>query len=173
MKWIQRRCHRPPCCCMEILPTVNQRVNGCKQKSPVLNLSLFLEIIIFRYKNLYRLLKLSLIFYLTLYYKTMAKFVFVVPPLTGHVNPTLSIGAELLERGHEVAWISLDKNLTDKLPTGGKLLLIQYDQSDEEKKESEQYLDIISKKIVYGIDSIKFLYEDVLIPLNTHCYKGI
>ncbi|OOG17196.1 hypothetical protein BWD42_17240 [Sphingobacterium sp. CZ-UAM] len=103
----------------------------------------------------------------------MAKFVFVVPPLTGHVNPTLSIGAELLERGHEVAWISLDKNLTDKLPAGGKLLLIQYDQTDEEKKESEQYLDIISKKIVYGIDSIKFLYEDVLIPLNRHCYKGI
>jgi len=64
----------------------------------------------------------------------MAKFVFVVPPLTGHVNPTLSIGAELLERGHEVAWVSLDKNLTDKLPAGGKLLLIQYDQTDEEKK---------------------------------------
>lgn len=103
----------------------------------------------------------------------MAKYVFVVPPLTGHVNPTLSIGAELLERGHEVAWISLDKNLTAKLPTGGKLLLIQYDQTDEEKRDSEQYLDIISRKVVYGIDSIKFLYEDVLIPLNRHCYKGI
>ncbi|ULT22641.1 hypothetical protein KUH03_25275 [Sphingobacterium sp. E70] len=47
----------------------------------------------------------------------------------------MSIGAELLERGHEVAWISLDKNLTDKLPAGGKLLLIQYDQTDEEKKK--------------------------------------
>lgn len=103
----------------------------------------------------------------------MAKFAFIVPPLTGHVNPTLSIGATLLERGHEVAWISLDPSLEAKLPAGGELLLIQYDQSDEEKKESEQYLDIISKKVVYGIDSIKFLYEDVLIPLNRHCYKGI
>ncbi|PIF46676.1 MGT family glycosyltransferase [Chryseobacterium sp. 52] len=103
----------------------------------------------------------------------MAKFVFVVPPLTGHVNPTLSIGAELLDRGHEVAWISLDKNLSTKLPVGGELLLIQYDQTDEEKQESEKYLDIISKKVVYGIDSIKFLYEEVLIPLNRHCYNGI
>lgn len=103
----------------------------------------------------------------------MAKFVFIVPPLTGHVNPTLSIGATLLERGHEVAWISLDPTLEAKLPEGGKLLLIQYDQTDEEKKESEQYLDIISKKVVYGIDSVKFLYEDVLIPLNRHCYKGV
>ena len=103
----------------------------------------------------------------------MAKFVFVVPPLTGHVNPTLSIGAELLERGHEVAWISLDQTLESKLPAGGQLLLIQYDQTDEEKRESEQYLDIISKKVVYGIDSIKFLYDEVLIPLNRHCYNGI
>jgi len=103
----------------------------------------------------------------------MAKFVFVVPPLTGHVNPTLSIGATLLERGHEVAWISLDKNLSTKLPVGGKLLLIEYDQTDEEKRESENYLDIISKKVVYGIDSIKFLYEEVLIPLNRHCFNGI
>lgn len=103
----------------------------------------------------------------------MAKFVFVVPPLTGHVNPTLSIGATLLERGHEVAWISLDKNLSTKLPVGGELLLIEYDQTDEEKRESENYLDIISKKVVYGIDSIKFLYEEVLIPLNRHCYNGI
>lgn len=103
----------------------------------------------------------------------MAKFVFIVPPLTGHVNPTLSIGATLLERGHQVAWISLDNNLSAKLPAGGELLLIQYDQTDDEKRESEQYLDIISKKVVYGIDSIKFLYEDVLIPLNRHCYNGI
>jgi len=103
----------------------------------------------------------------------MSKFVFIVPPLTGHVNPTLSIGATLLERGHEVAWISLDKNLNSKLPKGGELLLIQYDQTDEEKRDSENYLDIISKKVVYGIDSIKFLYEDVLIPLNRHTYNGI
>ena len=103
----------------------------------------------------------------------MAKFAFIVPPLTGHVNPTLSIGATLLERGHEVAWISLDPTLEAKLPEGGKLLLIQYDQTDEEKKESEQYLDIISKKVVYGIDSVKFLYEEVLIPLNRHCYNGV
>ncbi|RXM39507.1 hypothetical protein BOQ62_11635 [Chryseobacterium sp. CH21] len=103
----------------------------------------------------------------------MAKFAFIVPPLTGHVNPTLSIGATLLERGHEVAWISLDPTLEAKLPEGGKLLLIQYDQTNEEKKDSEQYLDIISKKVVYGIDSVKFLYEEVLIPLNRHCYNGI
>jgi MGT family glycosyltransferase len=103
----------------------------------------------------------------------MAKFAFIVPPLTGHVNPTLSIGAVLLQRGHEVAWISLDKDLQLRLPEGGQLLLIEYPENDQQKQDSEQYLDIITKKIVYGIDSLKFLYEEVLLPLNRHCYEGI
>lgn len=103
----------------------------------------------------------------------MAKFVFIVPPLTGHINPTLSIGAALLKLGHEVGWISLDRHLESRLPQGGQLLLIEYADDDQQKQDSEQYLDIITKKIVYGIDSIKFLYEDVLIPLNRHSYEGI
>ncbi|WP_183559797.1 glycosyltransferase [Mucilaginibacter sp. SP1R1] len=103
----------------------------------------------------------------------MAKFVFIVPPLTGHINPTLSMGGVLLERGHRVGWITLDQSLAAKLPAGGELLHISYEESDQQKQESEQYLDIITKKIVYGIDSIKFLYEEVLIPLNRHSYEGI
>lgn len=103
----------------------------------------------------------------------MAKFVFIVPPLTGHINPTLSIGAELLHRGHEVAWISLDPSLALRLPEGGVLLLIEYPAGDQQKMDGEKYLDIITKKIVYGIDSLKFLYEEVLVPLNGHSYEGI
>ncbi|PSK91470.1 glycosyltransferase [Taibaiella chishuiensis] len=103
----------------------------------------------------------------------MAKFAIIVPPLTGHINPTLSLGSELLDRGHEVGWISLDPALQDKLPAGGQLLLIRYDSSDAEKQETEAYLDIITRKSVYGIDSIKFLYEEVLVPLNRYMYAGI
>jgi len=103
----------------------------------------------------------------------MARFVFIVPPLTGHVNPTLSIGAELLARGHEVAWISMDQRLESMIPSGGEMLFINHTSADLEEQETGRYLDIISKKIVYGVESIKFLYEEVLIPLNRHCYKGI
>lgn len=103
----------------------------------------------------------------------MARFAFIVPPLTGHVNPTLSLGAELLQRGHQVGWISLDASLENRLPQGGILLLVQYDQNDTEKRDSEQYLDQITKKNVSGIESIKFLYEEVLIPLNRFMFEGI
>ncbi len=103
----------------------------------------------------------------------MARFAIIVPPLAGHVNPTLSLGSELLRAGHEVGWISIDTALQDKLPEGGLLLLISYQKTESQKKENEAYLDLISKKNVYGIDSIKFLYEEVLVPLNRYMYEGI
>src|SRR5947209_7674297 len=33
-----------------------------------------------------------------------ARLLFVVPPLAGHVNPTVALGAALSARGHAVAW---------------------------------------------------------------------
>lgn len=103
----------------------------------------------------------------------MLKFVFVVPPLTGHINPTLSVGARLLELGHQVAWISIDAALAAQLPAGGELLLLAYDTTDAQKQEGSDYLHAISRKQVYGIESIKFLYEEVLVPLNRFMYEGI
>lgn len=95
--------------------------------------------------------------------KKPMKFVFVVPPLAGHVNPTLGVGAELLRRGHSVAWISLDPALEGMLPVGGRLLLVH----------EEGHKDSISRKNVYGVESIRYLYDEVLIPLNRHMRASI
>ena len=38
----------------------------------------------------------------------MARFLFVVPPLTGHVNPTVPVGQILMNRGHSVAWVGYE-----------------------------------------------------------------
>ena len=103
----------------------------------------------------------------------MATFAFIVPPLAGHINPTLSVGAALLQRGHQVAWVSLDANLQKQLPAGGKLWHIHYSITNAEKQEHGEYLHIISKKNVYGIESVKFLYDEVLLPLNRYMYDGI
>ena len=37
----------------------------------------------------------------------MSRFLFVVPPLVGHINPTIAVAAELTARGHTVAWAGL------------------------------------------------------------------
>lgn len=37
------------------------------------------------------------------------RFLFICPPLLGHVNPTLAVGHELAARGHTVAWSSYEE----------------------------------------------------------------
>ncbi|MGM5630455.1 glycosyltransferase [Apibacter raozihei] len=103
----------------------------------------------------------------------MAKFAFIVPPLTGHINPTLALGQELLTRNHEVSWLSFDPQLEKELPVGGKLLLIPINLTEEEKKHQEAYIEELKKKSVTGIESLKFLYEEVLTPMNTYILPGI
>lgn len=101
----------------------------------------------------------------------MSRFLFVVPPLSGHVNPTLSLGTALLLSGHEVAWLSVDDNLEDLIPSGGKFFCAYHKELDTNKHEA--YQNQISSKNVAGIESVKFLYEDVLIPLNRYMYEHI
>ncbi len=36
----------------------------------------------------------------------MSRFLFVVPPFAAHVNPSVSIGQELAQSGHAVAWVT-------------------------------------------------------------------
>lgn len=80
----------------------------------------------------------------------MSRFLFVVPPLTGHVNPTLGVGRALAERGHEVAWTGSELYLRPLLgpdatvyPTGTRLLREQAD---------------------CGLASVKSLWERFLLP---------
>lgn len=101
----------------------------------------------------------------------MKKFVFIVPPFDGHVNPTLSIGKELLKRKHEVAWISADAKLKDKLPDGGILRLIPHDFDEKSIKELRN--EKLKGVSVQGIESLKILYEVDLIPLNQFLLEGI
>lgn len=103
----------------------------------------------------------------------MAKFTFIVPPLTGHINPTLSLGNELLKRNHEVTWYSLDANLKAQLPEKGQLVVLPLEMDEMAKKKLFEHAQELQKKKVYGIDSLKFLYEEVLTPMNSLMMNGI
>ncbi|MGH9214602.1 MAG: glycosyltransferase [Acidimicrobiales bacterium] len=52
----------------------------------------------------------------------MARFLFVVPPLAGHVNPTISVGQELSRRGHDVAWAGVPGKVEALLPGEARFL---------------------------------------------------
>jgi zeaxanthin glucosyltransferase len=65
----------------------------------------------------------------------MSRFLFVVPPLTGHVNAPLAVGHELVHRGHELAWVGPETYLRPLVgpditvfPTGLRLYRPQADR---------------------------------------------
>ncbi|MFE2580178.1 glycosyltransferase [Streptomyces sp. NPDC059378] len=45
----------------------------------------------------------------------MSGFLFVVPPLVGHINPAVGVADRLLARGHRVAWVCADPALVGRL----------------------------------------------------------
>ncbi|WEO98746.1 glycosyltransferase [Streptomyces sp. FXJ1.172] len=45
----------------------------------------------------------------------MSAFLFVVPPLTGHINPAVGVAARLAAHGHRVAWACADPALVGRL----------------------------------------------------------
>jgi MGT family glycosyltransferase len=90
----------------------------------------------------------------------VTRFLFVVPPLVGHVNPTVSIARELESRGHEVAWAAHPTRVRPLLPPGAKLFEL------DDRVSHEIWNPIAERaRSVRGLESYQFLWQDVLVPL--------
>ncbi len=88
------------------------------------------------------------------------RLLFVVPPLTGHTNPTVSVARALQARGHEVAWAAHPGTVGKLLPAGATILAMPENVSDS------QAADVAARaKAVRGAAALKFLWEDFLVPL--------
>jgi MGT family glycosyltransferase len=90
----------------------------------------------------------------------MGRFLFVVPPLMGHVNPTLSVGSELLSRGHQVAWAAHPQPAASLLPPGATLLPLD---GDAVAPLFDKFLS--RSRPLRGLVAFKFLWEEFLLPL--------
>lgn len=88
----------------------------------------------------------------------MARILFTVPPLTGHINPALSVAAELEQRGHEVRWAAHAAATGDLIPDPSKILPLPIEAA---------FMDGLQEKSqkVRGLASVQFLYEDFCLPL--------
>ncbi|MGO9028570.1 MAG: glycosyltransferase [Acidimicrobiales bacterium] len=90
----------------------------------------------------------------------MARFLFAVPPLHGHVNPTVAVGAELVARGHQVAWVGPPAMLDRLLPDGALLL-----PAGEELGDDTLSIGLERTANMRGPAAFQFLWESFLIPL--------
>jgi len=95
----------------------------------------------------------------------MSKFLFVVPPFFGHISPTLSIGASLIDHGHEVKWFGLTPVGNEHIPQGGA-----YIYPDTELMPYQEELQRILKRQDDGPSSsapeiMKLALEETYVPL--------
>ncbi|MCT6868542.1 MAG: hypothetical protein M3Z80_01165 [Apibacter sp.] len=94
----------------------------------------------------------------------MSKFLFVVPPFFGHINPSLSIGRTLLEKGHEVAWAGLTEIKAETIPSGGSFFILK----ESYQKNKEVIQDIIKLQDkganLPALEALKLGLQDTYIP---------
>lgn len=88
------------------------------------------------------------------------KVLFVVPPWTGHVNPTVSVARALEAAGHEVAWTGYGKHVGHLLPAGARLFELGDGGDDGIPREA-----LARSHEMRHLESLKFLWETLLVPL--------
>ncbi|MGX1762339.1 glycosyltransferase [Streptomyces lydicus] len=93
---------------------------------------------------------------------------FAVPPLAGHVNPTIAVAAELTARGHRVAWTGPAAALATLLPAGSLL----YPAGDRSGGDG---IDVLHGRWrdLRGIAALRFLWAEVLLPLARAMLPGV
>lgn len=98
----------------------------------------------------------------------MARFLFVVPPLVGHTNPTVSVARALAERGHEVAWVAHPRAVRPLLPQGARLF-----ELDDHVPEARWAEANAKSKAVRGLAAFQFLWEEFFVPLARSMVPGV
>jgi glycosyltransferase, MGT family len=94
----------------------------------------------------------------------MARFLFAVPPFWGHINPTLSIGRTLLERGHTVTWAGMTQIKTELVPEGGIYYHLKKTEEDN-KEEIDEIIQLQNKGAnMPALEALKLGLQDTYIP---------
>ena len=97
----------------------------------------------------------------------MARILFVVPPLTGHINPTIGVGAALIERGHDVAWAGLPGVVDRAVPVGGGFHPVGTSPGAEWYQGRER------RGHARGAAALKFLWEEFIVPVARYMSEDL
>lgn len=98
----------------------------------------------------------------------MARYLIVVPPLTGHILPTVAVGAELTARGHEVAWAGDSRYLATVLPADCRVFAVD-DEFPGEPLSSR----LERWRGLRSATAFRFFWEDFLLPLAHAMVDGV
>lgn len=94
------------------------------------------------------------------------RYLFVVPPFSAHINPTVALAGELARRGHAVGWVAYE-SVRAFLPDGAWLHALRLPiagnvMAELRRRAGEPWL-----------AGLKVLFEDVLVPLANDMLPGV
>jgi UDP:flavonoid glycosyltransferase YjiC (YdhE family) len=95
----------------------------------------------------------------------VSRFLFVVPPLVGHINPTVGVAAALARQGHEVAWAGHPEFVARLAGPEARVLPCAVPEADGAAVERPADL--------RGPAALKFLWETFLAPLAEAMIPGV
>lgn len=93
------------------------------------------------------------------------RFLFVVPPLAGHINPAVGVAAALAGRGHVVAWAG-DPDILRRL---AGVQATVYPCASRRAGGRE----VVRPAAIRGPLALRFLWEDYLVPLADAMVPGV
>ncbi|MFD5425660.1 glycosyltransferase [Streptomyces sp. NPDC127084] len=93
----------------------------------------------------------------------MSRYLFVVPPLVGHINPLVGVGAALAERGHQVAWAGLPEAVHRLAGRDALVFPSPASWADGPERPAD----------IRGPEALRFLWERFLVPLADAMAEGV
>ncbi|MFI9270964.1 glycosyltransferase [Kitasatospora sp. NPDC052896] len=93
----------------------------------------------------------------------MTRFLFVVPPLVGHVNPAVGVAAELAARGHATAWAGVPEVIRRLAGPDAEVFPCAVVRGAAPYRPPE----------LRGPAALKFLWEEFLAPLAEAMAPGV
>ncbi|QGV82344.1 glycosyltransferase [Streptomyces ficellus] len=110
----------------------------------------------------------------------MSSFLFVVPPLVGHINPLVGVASALTSRGHRVAWAG-EPALVRRLagpdatvhPCGSGGPGGPEDSGQPVGPESAPAPEAVRSPDLRGPEALRFLWERFLVPLAEAMAPGV
>lgn len=99
----------------------------------------------------------------------MAKLMIIVPPLTGHINPTVALGQRLMALGHQVIWVGYEESLRSSLPSFCEIRALNKGQGDHQTQQVNAH----GAQDRRGFAGLHYLWESVLIPLARESFSAV
>jgi UDP:flavonoid glycosyltransferase YjiC (YdhE family) len=108
----------------------------------------------------------------------MSRFLFVVPPMAGHINPTVAVGAELAARGHDVAWAGDPAPVRPLLADGARLFPMpgieaRHFPRPGEAFDARRHAERERRLPPRGPEALRFFWETFVIPLGHSMLPGV